>query len=155
MEYDPAIGEAICEQIALGQALTRICQQKDMPSMPTVYKWLGSVASFATDYARAREDQAEDGYSRLLEIEQRVIDGDLEPNAARVAIDAIKWRLGKLKPKTYGDRLTLAGDDEAPLHLSVSRAVATLSADDRAEIERRLSRSGEQVLPKPEADFTE
>ena len=35
---------------------------------------------------------------------QKVIDGYLEPNASRVAIDALKWSASKLKPREYGDR---------------------------------------------------
>jgi len=30
--------------------------------------------------------------------------GELEPNAGRVAIDALKWSASKLKPREYGDR---------------------------------------------------
>jgi len=32
------------------------------------------------------------------------VDGKIEPNVARVAIDAIKWTASKLKPKKYGER---------------------------------------------------
>ena len=35
---------------------------------------------------------------------QKVVDGNLDPNAGRVAIDALKWIASKLKPKAYGDR---------------------------------------------------
>ena len=33
-----------------------------------------------------------------------VIEGRLDPNAGRVAIDALKWTASKLKPKEYGER---------------------------------------------------
>ncbi len=33
-----------------------------------------------------------------------MVDGTLEPNAGRVAIDALKWSASKLKPREYGDR---------------------------------------------------
>ena len=33
--------------------------------------------------------------------------GELEPNAGRVVIDALKWVASKLKPREYGDRAQL------------------------------------------------
>ncbi len=45
----------------------------------------------------------------IRELAQRVERGKLDPNAGRVAIDALKWIASKLKPRSYGDRLELAG----------------------------------------------
>lgn len=44
-----------------------------------------------------------------------------DANSRRVRVDARKWYLSKLAPKRYGDRLELAGDKEAPLHISFRR----------------------------------
>lgn len=37
----------------------------------------------------------------------------------RLRMDARKWVASKLKPKKYGDKLALAGDDESPLVVKV------------------------------------
>ena len=34
----------------------------------------------------------------------------------RLRVDTYKWILAKMLPKLYGDKLTLAGDRDAPLH---------------------------------------
>ena len=41
--------------------------------------------------------------TRLQEIIDAVIDGRIDPNAGRVAIDGLKWTSAKLAPKKYGD----------------------------------------------------
>ncbi len=54
--------------------------------------------------ARAREHAADTLADEIRELAQRVVDGTLDPNAGRVAIDPLKWIASKLKPKAYGDR---------------------------------------------------
>ena len=35
----------------------------------------------------------------------------------RLQVDTRKWLLSKLAPKKYGDRMTLAGDEDSPLKI--------------------------------------
>ena len=41
-----------------------------------------------------------------------VLNDEVNPNAARVAIDALKWTAARMMPRRYGDRIQadLAGD---------------------------------------------
>jgi len=153
----PEIVEAICDAIAADEgSLAAICEgDESLPSFRTVMRWLNDDELFRHRYARAREQQADASSHRMREIERRVEVGTLAPDAARVMLDSIKWRASKLDSKRFGDRLTLAGDEDAPLHLSVARQVEHLSADARARIARELAGSGAddadvvQALPKP------
>ena len=43
----------------------------------------------------------------LAPLAERTIKGEIEPNAARVAADIIKWQLSKQKPKSYGDKVDM------------------------------------------------
>lgn len=40
-------------------------------------------------------------------------DKDLDPNHKRIMVDTRKWLASKLKPKRYGDKLALGGDEDA------------------------------------------
>ena len=42
----------------------------------------------------------------------RVLNGEVNPNAGRVAIDGLKWIAARMLPKRYGDRVdaNLTGD---------------------------------------------
>lgn len=96
------IADAICERLAEGESLRAICTDDDMPARRTVLDWLEKDEDFRAKYARAREAQADAMDDRILQ----VADAATPENAAaaRVKIDAYKWRASKLKPKVYGDK---------------------------------------------------
>ena len=111
------VAEEIFSQLIEGKSLAEICRQKGMPKYRTVFQWLQDDERFALDYARAREAQADTDADRIGEIAGKVAQGLMDPQAARVAIDAYKWTAGKRKPKVYGDKLDLthANPDGTPI----------------------------------------
>lgn len=96
----------ILEQIALGRSLVSICKETEMPAYSVVTGWRAQDEEFSTNYARAREDQADFHADEIVDI----ADTEPDPNLARVRIDARKWKAARMKPKVYGDRLNLDGD---------------------------------------------
>jgi hypothetical protein len=98
--------------------------------MDTIYRWIGRYPSFSDQYARAREEQADtlaDEIQALSDEPPRMM---LNKHGAETVdtgwlqwqkqrIDSRKWCASKLKPKKYGDRVSLAGDAENPLQTSV------------------------------------
>jgi hypothetical protein len=89
-----------------------------MPSWPTISKWLNEKPDFVTQYARAREDQAEAHADRIIEIAD---DKTIDANHKRIMVDARKWVASKLKPKRYGDKLDLEHKGEVGLTVNVVR----------------------------------
>ena len=112
--FTPSIAEEICERLGEGEPLTKICKDQQMPAYRTVLGWRVANEQFSRMYARAREDAADTLADQIRELAERVEKGKLEPNAGRVAIDALKWIASKLKPRQYGDRqrMDLAGSLE-------------------------------------------
>jgi hypothetical protein len=105
--HPPETREAILDRLAQGESLRAICRDADMPGFRTVMEWLEADADFRTKYARAREAQADVLFEGMADIEDKVILGDLKPDAARVVLDSQRWRAEKLKPKAYGAKLDL------------------------------------------------
>ena len=104
--FDQDIADRICEAIASGRGLISFLREsEDLPSYPTVMRWVRDQPEFADQYARAREDMGDNDADKIADVAQRVEDGLIDPNAARVAIDAYKWSAGKRRPKRYGERL--------------------------------------------------
>jgi hypothetical protein len=68
-------------------------------------RWIRANPEFAASYAQAREDMADADADKIADVAQSVIEGGLDPNAARVAIDAYKWSAGKRRPRRYGEKL--------------------------------------------------
>ncbi|MFA7278739.1 MAG: hypothetical protein WC100_01430 [Sterolibacterium sp.] len=110
-EYTDDIGDAICEEIATGRSLYTVCIDKGL-HYTTVLRWLQKHEDFGANYARARESRADLIADQILDIADDVT---VPSDVARVRIDARKWYAGKLKPKAYGDAVTLKGDKESPL----------------------------------------
>lgn len=113
----PAIMDEICERITEGESLRAICQAAHMPHRSNVLRWLHDHADFAAKYARAREAQGDLMDERIL----AVADACQPETAAadRIKIDAYKWRASKLAPKRYGDKLTVGGDPDSPIAMTV------------------------------------
>ena len=108
-QFTDDVAEEICALLIEGRSLAEICRMDGMPKYRAVFYRLLKDESFANDYTRAREAQADADADSIGDIAQRVLIGDLDPTAARVAIDALKWTAGKRKPKVYGDKLELDG----------------------------------------------
>lgn len=107
--YNDKIGLRICEQIAQGISLRTICKHRDMPNISTVFVWKRTIPGFNEQYENSRRDQADSGYEDLVELESRVEAGLLDTSRASWLQNSIKWRMGRLKPKEYGDQQGLIG----------------------------------------------
>jgi hypothetical protein len=97
-----------------------------------VYRWLAAYPAFCDLYARAREDQADTLADEIIAIadEQPEIIAVVDKKTGALIehkldgaflqwqknrIDARKWTAMKLKPKKYGDKLALGGDEGNPI----------------------------------------
>jgi len=120
--YRKEMGEEICDLIALGDNLNTISLKDEYPSRVTLYKWLRDHEDFLNNYARAREARADARSDRIDEICKKVENKTMDPQAARVIIDAEKWQAGKERPKRYGDRVhnVHAGVDDSPIDHKVT-----------------------------------
>ncbi len=116
-KFDPEITDLICDRIAEGQSLRRICQDANMPARSTVFGWLEEHEDFARSYTLARQIQIEDLMDEILEIaddsrndwiEKEGPDGKkyraFNPESVRrskLQTAARKWLISKLMPKRY------------------------------------------------------
>lgn len=112
-DYTEEIANIICDRLSDGKSLKRICEDKDMPSKVTVYNWLDSNKEFLNKYMRAKEDSSDALADDIQDIADKVLTGEYNPNAARVAMDGKKWIAAKLKPKKYGDKLDVTTNGES------------------------------------------
>jgi len=122
--YSLEIALEICDRIADGESLVKICSDPKMPKKTAVYEWLLRHKEFAEIYARAREDQADTLADEIHaisdELPQQIVDdkGKTRYDSAYVQwqknrVDARKWVAAKLKPKKYSDRIAHVGDNES------------------------------------------
>ena len=100
---------------------------ENMVPYTTVREWMTETEDRKAMYARAREDRADKLADEIVGISDEVDvtvrhDGEdvtlaLDATAVarnRLRMDARKWVASKLKPRTYGDKLAVGGDADAP-----------------------------------------
>ena len=124
-----------------GKTLRDYCKSREnLPSYPTIFAWLDQDPQFAINYARAREV----GFEILAEEALHIADnqhigrkivtnsGSTEDEDTMTVTEEdmlghrklqIDTRMRLLKawhPKKYGDRTTVAGDDQNPVVVEAS-----------------------------------
>jgi hypothetical protein len=114
--YTEELGALLCERLMSGESLRSICAEPDMPAASSVFLWLTKHPEFSEQYTHARLLQGETDADAVTDIGRRTLAGEYDPQAARVAIDALKWSASKRAPKKYGDKLAIGGDEDgAPI----------------------------------------
>lgn len=106
------------------------CKKVGVPHS-TFIDWVKAEETWATQYAAARVDYIENIAQQVISISDEapsrtdnnnVDTGDVQNK--RLRVDSRKWLLSKLAPKLYGERLTVAGDEAAPLKVEqITRVV--------------------------------
>lgn len=123
MAYDAEdIMGKVIERLADGESLRLICRSDGMPNRSTIMRWLDDSPEFATKYARAKDI----GFDERAEKMSDDIDAEDDVQRAKLKFEYGRWYLSKLAPKKYGERLALAGDDGAPLNITVNMDDAAL-----------------------------
>lgn len=104
--FPPDTQDSIAERLTR-ESLRSICRGEGMPDRRTVERWMQEDAAFAAKCAHARSIQADHEFDGMENIEQDVLSGAVDPAAARVVLASKQWRLSKMLPKKYGDKLDL------------------------------------------------
>ncbi len=124
VNYSPELVEKICNEIATGRSLARVCAEEDwMPEEKTVYNWMFSKPGFLELYDKAKEKQMEVYANQIIDLSDMCIADADAVAKTKLQIFARQWVMGKLKPKKYGDRTIIAGDKDNPLTLNVASAL--------------------------------
>jgi hypothetical protein len=124
VRYTEEIAEHICDQLASGLSMRKICREPGMPDRRTVERWMESNPDFAAKCARAREIGFDENADQMRE----EIDAEEDVSKARLIFDYGKWRLSKLAPKKYGDRATIEGPGPNGEHLHADMSASVLAA---------------------------
>lgn len=121
--FNQRTADLICMMLSEGLSLRQILKADKtgtLPAQSTVYEWLLRHPSFAEQYARAREEQADTNADEILEIADEM-PPEYTDEKGRTSLDqtyiqwqknrieARKWTAAKLRPKKYGDRFAVEG----------------------------------------------
>lgn len=121
-KYTKILANTICQQLALGQSLRKVCDGETMPEVKTVFNWFRIHKDFLQQYEQATQERTEYHQELLLEMGDEAIAHaeTSDPKASGAVVSAyklkadnLKWSMSKMKPKKYGDKIDLTSDGKA------------------------------------------
>lgn len=128
-DFTPELADRICELLADGQSLRKVCENEWAPNKSNVFKWLRTNQPFRDQYELAKQESADSFADDMADIADDSRNDWMENNdpdnpgyklngehvqRTRLRIDTRKWLASKLKPKKYGDKLAVGGADDMP-----------------------------------------
>jgi hypothetical protein len=117
-EFTDEIFQEVCDRMAGGEGLRKICEDPQMPSRQTFLRWIEKDTGRQAQYTAAREAlmdwYAEEILTIAWDSSRDTIPADGKKparcdnewvNRSRLKVDTLKFLMAKLHPKRYGDRL--------------------------------------------------
>lgn len=98
---------AILDWLLTGESLRAYCRQDGAPSIFTVLRWISDDKDFEQQYTRAREMAQEVAADALEDIGEEAVRAEtaVEVAGLRLKADIVKWKMARMAPKRYGDKV--------------------------------------------------
>jgi len=111
----------LCEDIAGGESLAAFARRMGFP-YTTILGWIDADEIRAEKYARAREARADFIFDQLDEVSDQAVSAEtaVEVAGLRLKADNIKWKLARMAPKKYGDKVEQIHSGAIDQNLSVT-----------------------------------
>ena len=115
----------LLEHIASGGRLRAFCDEH-VYSYSTVQAALTKREDLAPLYDAALDARSDLQREQIEKLTKQVISGELDPKAAKVAIESLQWLAEKMNPRRYGQRqqVDVQVTDMTKLHLEAVRQLA-------------------------------
>jgi hypothetical protein len=111
--YTEALRDEICLRIAGGESVRKISKDPGMPTDTTIFNWL-SNPDFFEHYVRARSAQGHRFAEKIGELGDRVVEGNLDPEVVKAAVQCYKWCAEKLAPKSFSVKNSMDAAENKP-----------------------------------------
>lgn len=111
-EYDFILCEQICDLLADGDNIKSILKDSKFPSWSTFRRWKNENEELRTLYVNSQQDKGIALESEIDDVMAELKEGNIEPSAANVLIQTLKWKMAKFYPKMFGDNLDLTSGGE-------------------------------------------
>ena len=147
-KYNPKLGDEICERLAEGESLLRMCRDDHLPHSRVVRRWVlgqgipeAHAEDFRSNYNEARLAYEDCVFEELDEVARRATQSDVA--RATLWSSNSKWSLARMNRAKFGDRhdLGLHGTPGEPpvTTSSVNVNLASLNPKQQASL-RELAR---------------
>ena len=108
LELTTELTDQICQELMNGQPLTRICSNKNLPSLATINRWIAKHPSFAKQITNARRVGTQYYLDKMIEELETMSAKDV--GIVREKLHHYRWLASKLLPSLYGDKQEVVQD---------------------------------------------
>lgn len=127
----PADKEALIAEILMGistgESMRAMCELHGV-ALTTFFQWVSEPA-YVEQYARAREARADLYFEQLDDVSDAASTAEtaVEVAGLRLKADNMKWKLARMSPKKYGDKMQteVTGANGGPLDFSLKVSFVT------------------------------
>lgn len=117
--YSPETAKELCELISGGMSLTKACEQICV-HRNTAINWIVTRPEFREMYEIARIARLELAEETMEDRIESSRGSSEELTRLKLWLENKRWFMGKLNPRKYSDRMTLAGDKDNPLTVTLA-----------------------------------
>jgi len=146
--YNEILAAIVCQRIAGGTTLSKLCKEPGMPSYQTLLRWRKKYPYFKEAVEEARKDRAEYYAEEVVEVSKLATDKDDSP-AIRVRIDALKWSAQAFHPDKFSPKTKIVGDPDQPISFIVDTGVRRKGDPGYVNINPLEVNQEGQLPPKP------
>ena len=114
-KYSEKLMERMCDTIAGGMSVSRMCKNDWAPERQTFYNWLMQYPAFFDRYIHARETQS---HCLIDEIADIADDMEDEPNSRRIRIEARRIYAEKCAPTKYSPKQQIETDQKIEISIT-------------------------------------
>ncbi len=122
-DYTPELGETIATMIEKNCSYPTIENATGI-SRTAIFRWIRDEKDFLEKVSRARLTQADVIDDDINQVIDKTLNLELDPNIARVVIEAMKWRASKKNPKVYGEKTHVEHEVKLSLPQLVEQSLA-------------------------------
>ena len=112
LQLTTLISNNICQRLMEGTPLTRICKDKDQPSLSTVYKWIAKHKDFASKILTARRIGCQTYLDKMIEELETADNKNIM--VVREKLHHYRWLASKLLP-IYSDKQEIIQDTKVTI----------------------------------------
>ena len=113
LQLTTLISNNICQRLMEGTPLTKICKDKDQPSLSTVYKWIAKHKDFASKLLTARRIGCQTYLDKMIEELETADNKSIM--VVREKLHHYRWLSSKLLPNLYGDKQEVIQDTKVTI----------------------------------------
>ncbi len=130
----------ILGDMSLGMSLSAACKCRGI-NTSTIWGRIQRSSKMYTEYTRARERRSDAVFEKMEELEEQVMNGKICPKAYRAASETMRWRLGKMKPKTFGDKQQVehTGNISIASEITAARRASIIESIDAEPVQSAIA----------------